>query len=81
MLRHLFSLSSIRDIYDRESRKGNIDIKKMPDNYRNILADIHDKTVCLNKLRKQSTRDLSQTDKIEHSQQIANLKSSTAKRK
>jgi hypothetical protein len=74
MVRHIFSLSSIREIYDRESRKGNINIKKMPEKYKNILTTIHDKTDSLNKLRKKSTRDLSETDKIEHNQQIANLK-------
>ncbi len=58
MKRHPYSYDAIREVYDLENRKGNINIDMLPETYRDLLAEIKDKRSELNELRHQNVRTL-----------------------
>lgn len=74
MLNSPFTYDSIREVYDKENRKGNIELTMLPNDYQDIIKDIHDKRRRLSELRKLSTKKMADDAKAAHLYQIDNLR-------
>lgn len=70
MLNSPFTYDSIREVYDKENRKGNIVLSILPNDYQDLIKDIRDKRNRLSELRKISTKKMDDDTKAAHLSQI-----------
>lgn len=66
MRRHPYSYEAIREVYDLENRKGNINIDMLPIAYKELLGVIKEKRVELNELRRRKVSSLDKDAKDAH---------------
>ena len=66
MLDQSFSAHNFDIIYNIESRRGNIDIKTMPEGYRCIIARTEEIKRIISSLRGKKDKTLSETEELEN---------------
>lgn len=69
-----FSYESIREVYDKENRKGNIDLAVLPTDYCDLIKNIHEKRLELSRLRKISTKKMDDDGRAVHYSLISMIK-------
>lgn len=69
-----FSYESIREVYDKENRKGNVDLAILPTDYCDLIKTIHDKRLELSRLRKISTKKMDDDSRAAHYSLISSMK-------
>ncbi len=69
-----FSYESIREVYDKENRKGNVDLAILPTDYCDLIKTIHDKRLELSRLRKISTKRMDDDSRAAHYSLISSMK-------
>lgn len=69
-----FSYDAIREVYDKENRKGNIDLSILPTEYQNLIKLIHEKRAELSHMRKLSIKKMVSDARAAHLSQIETKK-------
>lgn len=69
-----FSYESIREVYDMESRKANIDVILLPEEYQNLIKTIRDKRIELSDLKRVSIKKMDADAQAAHYAQIDSVK-------
>ncbi|MBD5260595.1 MAG: RNA-directed DNA polymerase [Bacteroides sp.] len=74
MRKNPFSYDAIRDVYDKENRKGNINLSMLPADYCDIIQNIQDKRRELFRLKRISIKKMDTHTKATHLSQLSRIK-------
>lgn len=69
-----FSYDAIREVYDTENRRGNMDLSLLPTEYQNLIKLIHEKRAELSNMRKVSAKKMDSDAQAAHLSQIETKK-------